>query len=180
MPTCIEIKAYCKNKQSLKEILLAKGAKLQAIDHQIDSYFHSKSGRLKLREGNVDNHLIHYIREDKKACKTSKIVIYESKADSSLKEILEKTVGKKCVVDKIREIYQIDNVIFHIDTVKGLGDFVEIEATDANEAIPSEKLQEQCEQYIKILEINAKDLLAESYSDLLQQNQLFNQILVEE
>lgn len=180
MPTCTEVKAYCKNKQRTKEILLSNSAKLQAIDHQTDTYFHSKTGRLKLREGNIGTHLIHYIREDQKACKKSKLIIYESKADSSLKEILEKTVGKKCVVNKIREIYQIENVIFHIDSVKGLGDFVEIEAMDDNETIPSEKLQEQCNHYIKLLEINAKDLLVESYSDLLQQNQLFNQILIEE
>ncbi|WP_372750898.1 class IV adenylate cyclase [Labilibaculum sp.] len=180
MPTSIEIKAYCNNKQAIKEILLSNGAKLQATDHQTDTYFHSKSGRLKLREGKAENQLIHYIREDKKGCKKSKVVLYKSNTDSSLKEILEKTVGSKCIVDKIREIYLIDNVIFHIDTVKGLGNFVEIEAMDTNGTIPTEKLQEQCNHYIKILEINAKDLLAESYSDLLQQNQLFNQILIDE
>lgn len=180
MPVTIEIKAHCKNQDRVREILLANNAECKGTDHQIDTYFHSKSDRLKLREGKIENNLIHYIREDKKTSRESKVSLYKTKTDSGLKKILEQSMGTQCVVDKQREIYFIENVKFHIDNVKGLGDFIEIEAIDTDGSIPKEKLQEQCNYYIKLLEINAKDLISQSYSDLLQQNNLFNQILVEE
>jgi adenylate cyclase class 2 len=178
MPTNIELKAHCKNKEKIREMLLSIGAESNGTHQQTDTYFHSKSGILMLREGNNENNLIHYIREDKKGAKESKVNIYPSTLNSTLKQILEKTIGTACIVVKTRENYIIDNVIFHIDTVDGLGDFVEIKAMDSD--IPIEKLHEQCNQYIKVLEINAKDLISESYSYLLQQNNLFSQILVDE
>lgn len=180
MPTNIEIKARCKNQDKVREILKAHQADYKGTDHQIDTYFDVKRGRLKLREGNIENNLIHYLRENKKGSKESKVSLYKTQADSSLKEVLEKSIGSKCVVDKQREIYFIENVKFHVDTVKDLGTFVEIEAIDTDDSISKEKLQEQCNYYIKLLEINAKDLISESYSDLLQQNSLFNQIFIEE
>lgn len=180
MPLTVEIKAYCKNQDRIREILLASNADYKGTDHQIDTYFHAKSGRLKLREGKIENNLIHYFREDKKTSRESKVNLYKTQSDSNLKEILEKSMGTRCVVDKKREIFFIDNVKFHIDNVEGLGKFVEIEAIDSDGNIPKEKLQEQCNYYIKLLEINAKDLISQSYSDLLEQNKLFNQILVEE
>ncbi|PXX99141.1 adenylate cyclase [Marinifilum breve] len=180
MPVTIEIKAYCKNQDRVREILKSNNADFKGVDHQIDTYFHAKSGRLKLREGKIENNLIHYFREDTKTSRESKVNLYQTKADSTLKEILEKAMGSRCVVDKKREIYFIDNVKFHVDDVKGLGKFVEIEAIDMDRSIPKEKLQEQCNFYIKLLEINAKDLISQSYSDLLEQNSLFNQILIEE
>ncbi|MFA9370588.1 MAG: class IV adenylate cyclase [Labilibaculum antarcticum] len=180
MPTNIELKAYCKNKEKIRKILLSIGAKSNGTYQQTDTYFHSKSGKLMLREENNENNLIHYIREDKKGAKESKVNIYPTTLNSTLKEILEKTVGTACIVVKTRENYFIDNVIFHIDTVDGLGDFVEIKAMDDANCISIEKLYKQCNQYIKELEINAKDLISESYSDLLQRNNLFSQILVDE
>ncbi|NOU59393.1 class IV adenylate cyclase [Marinifilum caeruleilacunae] len=180
MPITVEIKAHCKNQDRVREILLAHNAEFKGTDRQIDTYFHAKLGRLKLREGKIENNLIHYFREDKKTSRESKVSLYKTDPESSLKEILEKSMGTRCVVDKEREIYFIDNVKFHIDNVNGLGKFVEIEAIDTDGSIAKDKLQEQCNYYIKLLEINAKDLISQSYSDLLQQNSLFNQILADE
>ncbi len=85
-----------------------------------------------------------------------------------------------CVVDKSREIYFIDNVKFHIDTVKNLGAFVEIEAIDTDGSISREHLKEQCDYYMQLLQIKPSDLIADSYSDMLRQNNLFGQIFIEE
>lgn len=180
MPTNIEIKAYCKNQDRVRSILNENGADFKGTDHQTDTYFDAKKGRLKLREGNIENNLIHYIREDKAGSKQSSVSLYQTNPESGLKEILTKSLGTSCVVDKQREIYFIENVKFHIDKVKDLGTFVEIEAIDTEGKISKEKLQEQCNYYIKLLEINAKDLISDSYSDLLQRNSLFSQILIDE
>jgi adenylate cyclase, class 2 len=72
-------------------------------------------------------------------------------------------------VDKKREIYFIDNVKFHIDEVKGLGTFVEIEAIDKDGTIGKDKLQEQCQSFLELFKIPQTDLISVSYSDLLMQ-----------
>lgn len=180
MPINIEIKAYCRDLNKIREILKSQKADFKGVDHQIDTYFHSKNGRLKLREGNIENNLIHYERENIKGCKQSQFSLYKTELDSGLKTILEKALGQKCVVEKDREIYFIDNVKFHLDEVKGLGSFIEIEASNKDNNLTKDKLQEQSNYYIKLLQINPKDFISESYSDLLQQNNLFSQILIEE
>ena len=54
---------------------------------------------------------------------------------------------------------------FHVDTVKGLGGFMEIEA-QGNEG-EERKLKDQCDYYKKELGIKDDDLVNYSYSDLL-------------
>jgi predicted adenylyl cyclase CyaB len=161
----IEIKAKCADQEKVRGILKAHGADFKGTDHQIDTYFKIPQGRLKLREGNIENSLIFYEREDKAGPKQSNIILFNTESGSSLKAILEKSVGELAVVDKQREIYFIDNVKFHVDTVKGLGTFVEIEAIDTDGSIGKEKLLEQCNMYLKLFEINESDLLNNSYSD---------------
>ncbi len=168
----IEIKAQSLNQDQIRKILQSKNADFKGVDHQIDTYFNVHFGRLKLREGNIENHLIYYERENKKGPKQSNIVLFKSDPQSSLKEILTKALGILAIVDKQREIYFIDNVKFHIDTVKDLGTFVEIEAIDEHGDIGREKLLEQCEGYLTLFQIPQGDLISVSYSDLLLQKQV--------
>jgi len=163
----IEIKAKSNNQDKIREILKSRNANFKGIDHQIDTYFKVSFGRLKLREGNIENNLIHYNRENKAGPKQSDIVLFKSTPDSTLKELLTKALGILVVVDKQREIYFVDNVKFHVDTIKDLGTFVEIEAIDEDESIGKEKLLEQCQFYLDLFQIPKKDLISVSYSDLL-------------
>jgi predicted adenylyl cyclase CyaB len=95
------------------------------------------------------------------------VILFETKPGSPLKEILVKSVGILVEVDKLREIYFIENIKFHLDTVKDLGTFVEIEAIDSDGSIGKEKLMAQCSEYVKLFGISEKDLISVSYSDLL-------------
>lgn len=161
----VEIKAKCSDQAKVKSILESHKADFKGVDHQIDTYFKVPQGRLKLREGNIENYLIFYEREDTEGPKQSKVTLYETESNSSLKEILTKSLGVLAVVDKQREIYFIDNVKFHVDTVQGLGNFMEIEAIDATGELGREKLLEQCNYYLKLFETSESDLLKDSYSD---------------
>jgi len=86
-----------------------------------------------------------------------------------LKEILSRALGVLVIVDKIREIYFIENVKFHIDIVKNLGTFLEIEAIGSSENTDRNKLLKQCNFFISLLHIQKSDLVSVSYSDLLMQ-----------
>jgi predicted adenylyl cyclase CyaB len=163
----VEIKAKCADHSKVREILKSKSADFKGVDHQIDTYFKVNSGRLKLREGNIENYLIYYDRENKEGPKESKVILFKNEPNSTLKDILIRANGILVVVDKKREIYFIENVKFHIDIVKNLGSFIEIEAIDKDGSIGKDKLYTQCQKYMKLLGISDKDLISDSYSDLL-------------
>jgi len=163
----VEIKAKCDDLSTVRTLLLARNPINKGIDHQIDTYFNVAQGRLKLREGSIENNLIHYIRENKEGPKTSAITLLKSEPGSSLKKILTDSIGILTIVDKQREIYYIENVKFHIDTVKNLGTFIEIEAIDKNGSIGEEKLLDQCNYYMKLFNISDNHLISVSYSDLI-------------
>ncbi len=191
----IEIKARCDEPVRVREILKANGAQFKGVDHQIDTYFRCATGRLKLRQGDIENNLIHYHRPNTAGPKQSDVTLLETvpepklsdvallitspeskqslvtlsknAPESNLRELLSAALGVLVVVDKQREIYFIDNVKFHIDTVAGLGSFVEIEAIDyATDADPA-GLDCQCRQYITLLGIQPDDLVECSYCDML-------------
>lgn len=165
----IEIKAKCNNPGKIRNILESQGAEFRGIDHQVDTYFKVHSGRLKLREGNIENDLIYYDREDKAGPKQSNIVLFPYEPGSALKEILTKSLEILVVVDKQREIYFIENVRFHLDKIESLGSFVEIEAIGRHEGIGENNLLVQCQFYLELFRIKKKDLVSCSYSDLLLQ-----------
>lgn len=165
----IEIKAKCNDHEKIRSVLKSLNADFKGIDNQIDTYFKVNNGRLKLREGNIENFLVFYERENKEGPKQSDVILFKSDPNSSLKEILLTSLGALVVVDKQREIYFIENVKFHIDTVKNLGAFMEIEAIDSDGSFGKEKLMEQCEGYLQLFGIPKNDLISVSYSDLLLQ-----------
>lgn len=165
----IEFKAATNRLAELEILLKQFNPLFIGEDHQVDTYFNVQPGRLKLREGNIENALIHYEREDFAGAKTSHVLLYQHQPDKVLKEILIKTLGIKTVVDKRRKIYFINNVKFHFDTVDGLGTFIEVEAIDKDGTIGREKLQAQCDEYAALFKIEAADFCALSYSDMVLQ-----------
>ncbi len=163
----VEIKARCPHHQVIREILHARQADFRGTDHQIDTYFKVNHGRLKLREGHIENALIHYEREDQEGPKQSSVTLVLTTPGSPLKALLTQALGILMVVEKRRDIYFIDNVKFHLDEVTGLGTFVEIEAIDYDGTIGSERLLAQCHMFLSLFSIQPDQMVAVSYSDLL-------------
>ena len=162
-----EFKARHQNIKEAEKIVQQQQPLFIGEDHQIDTYFIVPKGRLKLREGTIEQSLIFYERTDTAAAKQSNVILYQHSADAALKQILVQSLGIKTVVDKWRRIYFIGNVKFHFDIVEGLGEFIEVEAIDKDGSIGLEKLKEQCGQYQSVLGITENDFVAASYSDLL-------------
>ncbi|MEO6539985.1 MAG: class IV adenylate cyclase [Ferruginibacter sp.] len=163
----IEFKARTGKLAYMEALLLQHNPEFIGEDHQVDTYFNIPGGRLKLREGNIENALIHYEREDLAGAKSSHVLLYQHQPDKTLKEILLKSLGIKAVVDKKRKIYFINNVKFHFDIVEGLGTFIEVEAIDKDGSIGKDKLQAQCDEYAALFGINAEDFCSVSYSDMI-------------
>ena len=163
----VEIKARCDDPSFVRNYLVNNKAQFKGIDEQTDTYFKVANGRLKLREGNIENNLIYYDRNNQAGPKSSHFHLVKIEDTKGLKEVLEKSCGVKMIVKKRREIYYIDNVKFHIDEVPELGSFVEIEAADILVDKTEVELLSQCNFYLQEFGIKNEDLIAVSYSDML-------------
>lgn len=168
----IEIKATCSDIDKIEQLLVQMDAEFLGIDHQIDTYYNVPIGRMKLREGNIENYLIHYLRNDQEGPKKSFITIFKNTPQSSLKDLLEKALGILTVIDKERKIYFIENVKFHLDKVKNIGTFIEIEALDKKDLYQDADLKKQCEKYMALFSVKENDLVSQSYSDLALRKKL--------
>ncbi|MBM4157565.1 MAG: class IV adenylate cyclase [Ignavibacteria bacterium] len=163
----IEIKAKCGNISGIKKILKNLNAEFKGTDLQTDTYFKVNKGRLKLREGNIENNLIYYERRDNKLPEKSEFILLPVSNSKKLKAVLTRCIGVLIEVKKKREIYFSDNVKIHLDVVKPLGSFVEIEANNQNGKFHVSYLRKQCDYYSKLFGIGKKDLISESYSDMM-------------
>jgi len=162
-----EFKARTNDLQEAEKKLLSLNPKFIGEDNQTDTYFNVEHGRLKLREGNIENALIHYERANTYDAKQSDVLLYKHDPDKNLKDILTRSLGVKVIVNKKRKIYFIDNVKFHFDIIKELGTFIEVEAIDANGEFGIEKLKEQCNKYAALFDIESEDFISLSFSDLI-------------
>ena len=163
----VEIKARCSDASFIRNYLLSNHAEYKGVDEQTDTYFNVSNGRLKLREGNIENNLIFYERANQAGPKNSHFHLVKIEDAAGLKEVLTRSIGIKVIVKKRREIYYIKNVKFHLDEVPGLGSFVEIEAGNILAELAQEQLKEQCDFYLKEFGIKEESLIEVSYSDLL-------------
>jgi len=165
----IELKARCVNISNVRNILISLNAFFKGEDHQTDTYFNIQNGRLKIREGTIENCLVYYERPNylkpMKCCYD--IIKFEpnDKTLESIKKILISSLGIKVIIEKKREIYFIGNVKFHLDSVNNLGNFLEIEAI-GSEFDNEESLSGQCNEYILQLGIKEEDMIGLSYSDM--------------
>lgn len=165
----IELKSKCSDLNAAVRVCWEIGAQYGGILMQTDTYYNVPEGRMKLR--NVNNEkfeLIYYFRVDKGAEKESNYEIIKLKDDKDIKKILKDSLGVKGVVKKIRELYLYQNARIHLDSVKGLGKFIEFEVVCGNEKEMKEAPKKI--KYLKgVFKIEKKNLVAKSYIDLIKE-----------
>ncbi|MGE3908828.1 MAG: class IV adenylate cyclase, partial [Chloroflexota bacterium] len=104
----IEIKARCANLDRARATLMQLGARMVGPDYQADTYFQVPNGRLKLREGQIENNLIFYARPDQEGPKRSDVILYGTRPGTDLKALLTAALGTLVTVEKRREIYFVE------------------------------------------------------------------------
>ncbi len=164
----IEIKIKVDSHDSFISALSGIGAKQKGMLRQVDSYFFVKDGRLKLREINKkDLELIYYERPNDKKSKVSTYEIIKLSAGDAqkIKTILRRTLGIKAAVEKKRDLWIYKNTRIHLDTVKRLGKYVELE-TVADGISDKDAVSEHA-QVSEMLNISKFEICGNSYSDML-------------
>jgi len=145
-------------------------ASREGVFHQIDTYFDVPSGRLKLREvdDQPDAQLIFYDRENRAEPRVSSVVVLEipKSVRPLFKQVLNRILKTKTVVDKVREIYRCEAIEIHLDNVEHLGFFVEFELELGEDSSQLEIYKHKFEQLREQLGISSLSLEKFSYSDL--------------
>ncbi len=163
----IEIKARVDSVADLEPLVIELGAQRQGVLAQTDVYFKSQRGRLKLRRTNQRTpELIHYQRGDRTGPKGSRYQRWPLKDAEETQEALGAALGVKGVVQKDRTLYMLDRTRIHLDRVKGLGEFLELEVVLQHEG-QSAQGRRTAHDILNKLGIAKADLLKGSYIDLI-------------
>jgi predicted adenylyl cyclase CyaB len=164
----LEIKARCADLGAARAVARRIGATPLGLDRQVDTYFVTRTGRLKLRESSLSGgQLIPYLRPDRREPTRSDYQVVPVEDPEALKVLLSRLLGVHRVVRKEREIHLLDNVRIHLDRVEGLGNFVELEAVFDGTPIQEAAQQAKVDFLMAELGIVGSDLLETSYEGLV-------------
>ena len=162
----LEIKATVDSLAAVRRRLgVLEGATRHAILRQTDWYFRVPKGRLKLRQfgSRGDAELIAYLRPDKTAARTSEFQRLPTSDAAGTRRLFERMLGLTGCVRKRREVWLYKNARIHLDTVAGLGRFIEIEVV-VTDGMP--QARDLMKELREVLGISAKDLIPGSYSNM--------------
>jgi predicted adenylyl cyclase CyaB len=170
MANNLEIKAICPDLRKAELIVKDIATQYLGIDNQTDTYFHTKSGRFKLRESSLSgSYLIPYIRSDQSKAKLSLYDKINVTNGEYVKSLFKHLLGIQCVVTKKRIIYLYENVRIHLDDVKNLGSYIEFEAVfDENNDNVINKQKGKINYLMKQVGVNEDMLIASSYENLMK------------
>ena len=169
MSANIEFKAELIDLESAHAIARNLSGTGPEILRQTDVFFPCPHGRLKLRIFD-DNHgeLIFYERADAPGPHRSHYQIARTADPYPLLEILQHASGVSGTVEKVRSLYIVGQTRIHVDQVKGLGSFLEIDVVLKEQQSDAEALH-IAQTLAKEFGIMENHLIHVAYVDLLRQ-----------
>ncbi len=167
--TNLEIKARCADLSAARAVAERLATRRVGVDEQVDTYFATRNGRLKLRVSSLSGgQLIPYLRPDQAGPKRADYQIIPIPDPAHLVRVLGEILGVHRVVRKRREIFLVDNVRIHLDEVEGLGSFLELEAVYDGSAASEAEQQLKVVRLMAELGVAEDDLVETSYVGLLE------------
>jgi adenylate cyclase class IV len=156
------LKARAIDFEHLEDLLKNCGALFLGVDEQKDTYFQTDKGKLKLREGTIENLITHYERILEEGIERT--VVYRYDVNPSAIEIENLITNYKTIgtVKKERSIYLLDIHKIQLDRLDQ-GDFLEIESIDREEKFTTEELRKRCLELKEKLGIADADLVPTGY-----------------
>ncbi len=174
MATNLELKVRCgaADLERVADRATWAGAHWLPAMRQVDTYFHTQSGRLKLREITEDDvtpsfELIGYRRADESGARWSTYsrAAFDERTGRVVQDALTTTLGVLVVVDKARLVALWRRTRIHLDTVAGLGAFVELETV--TESVDDLHAEDEIAEIAELLDLGEFPSIAGSYSDLM-------------
>ena len=163
----VEIKARTRDLGRIEDLLRSRGAEGPTDLVQVDVFFRAANGRLKLRKfGDGTGELIQYQRADREEPGESRYTRVPAPEPELLERALAESLGVRGVVEKERRLYLLGPTRIHLDRVRGLGEFLELEVVLAPDQPVSEGVV-IADRLASILGIDESDRIACAYIDLL-------------
>ena len=158
MPLNIELKIKVESHSKLIKALRRINAEKTGILRQKDIYYKVRKGLLKLRiEGNSYT-LIKYLRDEKgKRWSNYELLRLEGK---NPEKYLHDIFNIDTIVEKKRILYLYKNTRIHLDEVKGLGKFLELETLLVS---TRKEAEERFREIINLLGLDLSKQIRKSY-----------------
>lgn len=167
MPRNIEIKARIDSVASLAPRAAAIATDGPTEIFQDDTFFTCNSGRLKLRAfSDSAGELIFYQRADLRGPKESFYVRSPTNDPNSLREALRLAYGTAGRVVKERTLFLVGRTRVHLDRVRDLGEFLELEVV-LRDREPAEVGVQEAHELMARLGVGSSQLIEGAYVDLL-------------
>jgi Adenylate cyclase, class 2 (thermophilic) len=163
MPLNLEIKVKLKNHTDTEKILKKIKAKKVKVFGQKDVYYKRKDDLLKLRIEAAGFSLIKYLRDEKGKDRWSDYEILNLTGNDPEK-YLKSLFDIETTVVKERILYMFDNTRIHLDKVKGLGYFLELETLMIKDKADAKK---RFNYLTEELQLDVKNEIKMSYRDLM-------------
>ena len=163
----VEIKAHIEGVESMvpKAAALADEGPVEIF--QDDTFFVCPNGRLKLRVlAPGEGQLIFYRRSDLRGPKESFYLISSTTEPDVLRESLTLAYGQIGRVRKKRILFMKGRTRIHLDSVEGLGDFMELEVVLSDDE-SREEGEAIARDLMERLAILPSQLIENAYVDLL-------------
>lgn len=169
MPSNVEIKARVRDFAGLRHRAEELSDAPVKVLPQVDTFFRCARGRLKMRElAGGEAQLIYYERPDRSGPKRSDYSIFLTRDAPGLMAVLAMALGVRGSVEKVRYLYMVGQTRVHLDDVKGLGQFMELEVV-LQPGQSEEEGQAIAEGLLADLGVNRADLMETAYMDLLEE-----------
>ena len=167
MPTNVEMKTWIVDGEKVAALVATRSDTPPRRIRPRDTFFGCSTGRLKPRELEAgEGELIDYDRADFIEAKQSHYEITSVAHTKTLKSLLRQALGQTVVVEKKRVLDLVGQTCVHLDSVNGLGTFLELEVVlQPNQS--SAEGHDIARELMRQLEIQESDLLATAYSDML-------------
>ena len=155
----VEVKIRVRDLDALAARAKSLGAEERSVLRQVDTYFRAE-GRLKLREMEGSAELIAYSRPDVGGLRTSRYTVTPVSDPEAVKRAHE-VIAR---VAKTRRLLMLGRTRIHLDSVEGLGEFLELEVVlreDEDERIGGR----EAEDLLRGLGVERAERIAGSYVD---------------
>jgi predicted adenylyl cyclase CyaB len=165
LPINLELKIKIDSFESLIEKLKFINAKRDSILLQKDIYYKIPTGLIKLRTESGTKTLIYYNRDEISKNRWSDFNLLKID-DENAEEFLNKLFEIEQVVEKERQLFWFNNTRIHLDKVKELGNFLELETLMIDGKADAEK---RFDEMVNLLNLDLSKQIKKSYKNLISE-----------
>ncbi len=161
----VESKFRCADHDRVASVAIGMGARDEGVLHQRDQFFAVTRGRLKLRTfADGSSELISYDRGDTPEMRSSEYSLHRASDAGTLDEVLNRALARAGTLEKTRHLLLLRHTRIHLDTVAGLGRFIELE-TVVDEQTDADAEREH-DEIVRDLGLSGVERIAVGYVDL--------------